>query len=272
MVKSDQERVKCLASRHLGGRRGPLAPGWGAPPPAAVEGIADDRVAAARHVHPNLVGAPGSQAAFDEAGEGTEGAAHGIAGERRLAAPNHRHLLAIGRAAANGADDLAPARRGHAPDHGVVGPFDGAVGEPDGEAAMGRLGLGHHHETAGVLVQAVHDAGAADPADARKTVRAMGEQGVDQGTVPVAGRRMDDQAGRLVDHDDVVVFVGDGKLHGLGLGHGRRGRRDLDREPLPGTYPVGGIAHRRGRGATRRHGGRRQHYPSGLDQGLDAGT
>ena len=59
-----------------------------------------------------------------------------------------------------------------------------------------------------------------------------GHQAVDQGARAVAGARVDDQAGRFVDHDDVVVGVDHGELHrrvGLRLrGRGLVGPVDVE--------------------------------------------
>ena len=52
---------------------------------------------------------------------------------------------------------------------------------------MGGVILGHHQQAAGVLVDAVHDAGADLAADAGQAALAMPQQGVDQGAVRVAG-------------------------------------------------------------------------------------
>ena len=57
-------------------------------------------------------------------------------------------------------------------------------------------------------------------------IRIAGQEAVDQGARPVPGTRMHHQAGRLVDHDHVVVGmdhreghrgVGPGRLRRLGL-------------------------------------------------------
>ena len=52
---------------------------------------------------------------------------------------------------------------------------------------MGGVVLGHHHHAGGILVEAVDDAGALHPANARKRVAAMMDQRVDQRSRPVAG-------------------------------------------------------------------------------------
>jgi hypothetical protein len=52
-------------------------------------------------------------------------------------------------------------------------------------------------------------------------LRGMMQQAVDQGAAWMPRRRMDDQSGRLVQHDHVVIFVEDIERHRL--------RRDVDR-------------------------------------------
>ena len=94
--------------------------------------------------------------------------------------------------------------------------------------------LGRDEQAGGVLVDAVDDTGARDAADARKAVAAMGEQGVDQGTVGAARSRMHHHAGRLVDHDQMIVLEGDLERDGLRRRPRGRGRRHVDREALAG--------------------------------------
>ena len=82
--------------------------------------------------------------------------------------------------------------------------------------------LGDHHQPGRVLVEPVHDAGPAHPADAGQAGAAMGDQRVDQRAGLVAGRRMHHEALRLVDDDDVVVLVDDIERDILALGLRRR--------------------------------------------------
>ena len=84
---------------------------------------------------------------------------------------------------------------------------------------MRRVGLGGDDQAGGVLVQAMHDPRPAHPADADQAFAAVRDQGVDQGPVRVAGRRMHDQPGRLVDHDQGFILVGDGQRDILSLRH-----------------------------------------------------
>ena len=56
----------------------------------------------------------------------------------------------------------------------------------------------------------------------------MGQQGVDQRARRVAGPRVDDQAGRLVDDQQRRVLVDDVERDRLGDEVERLGRRDVD--------------------------------------------
>ena len=89
-------------------------------------------------------------------------------------------------------------------------------------------------QAGGFLVEAVDDAGAQLAADTFD-VRAVVEHGVDERVLGVAGRGMDDHAGRLVYDDDVVVFIDDDERDGLRLGEGGlRWGRGVHRHGLSG--------------------------------------
>ncbi len=172
-------------------------------------------------VHADLVGAAGGEAAFQERDGGVEDFQGSVAGERCLAAVGDEgHALAVLRVPADGALDFAFGGFGDGPYEGFVGAFDIPGGEGGGEGGEGLLGLGDDHHAGGVAVKAVDDAGPAFAADAGEFVSAMGEERVHQGAVFVAGGGVDDEAGGLVQHDEVAVFVQDGEGDGLGLGGG----------------------------------------------------
>ncbi|MNN50120.1 hypothetical protein D3C81_1646930 [compost metagenome] len=73
--------------------------------------------------------------------------------------------------------------------------------------------LGHHHQAGGVLVEAVDDAAARHAGQ----LGGMVQQGVEQGAVGMPGGRMHDQPRRLVQHQDLLVFVDDVQLDILRL-------------------------------------------------------
>ena len=84
---------------------------------------------------------------------------------------------------------------------------------------MRAVGLGDDHQAGGVLVEPVHDARPLHPADAGKSVPAMGDQRIDQRAGRVAGGGMHHEAGRLVDHDDLAVLIYDVERDVLRLRH-----------------------------------------------------
>ena len=116
---------------------------------------------------------------------------------------------------------------------------------------MGVVVLGDEHHAARVLVEAMDDAGAELAADAAQVVHVK-EQRVDERLVGVAGGGMDDQAGGLVDHDDVVVLVEDREREVLRLDGRRSGGGDVDLDRLAGFDALRRLSRRgcrrRGRG------------------------
>ena len=118
------------------------------------------------------------------------------------------------------------------------------IGKGRGKRPVRPVGLGHDHDAARVLVQPVDDSRPADAADARQAVAAMVDQGVDQRAGPIAGRRVDDQAGRLVDHDQLVVLEEDVQCDRLTHRCGGFGWRQLDGDRFASGQPAAGLGHR----------------------------
>jgi hypothetical protein len=69
------------------------------------------------------------------------------------------------------------------------------------------------------------------------------EERVDQRAAWMARGRMDDQAGRLVDGDHVLVLVDDRQRDRLGDQLEIDRRRDLDVDPIAGAHAVAGLGH-----------------------------
>ena len=63
----------------------------------------------------------------------------------------------------------------------------------------------------------------------------------------MAGGRMDDEAGRLVDDDEVVVLVDDGERDRLAPRLGRRRGRDFEHDLGARLHPRRGLADHRAR-------------------------
>ncbi len=89
---------------------------------------------------------------------------------------------------------------------------------------MGGIVFGRYHQTAGILIQPMHDAGSGNTANAGQAAGAMGQQSIDQGTVWVAGCRMHHQAHRFIDDDQVLILIDHAERDRLGE-RDRRARR-----------------------------------------------
>ncbi len=157
---------------------------------------------------------------------------HGVAS---LRGRHHRHPVAMVGMPSERRLDRAGAAVRLTPDEGPIVPQQRArapvVGEDVGEAPMGTVRLGRDHQPGRVLVEPVHDAGAAHAADARQAVAAMAQQGVDQSAGGVTGRRMHHEPRGLVDDDHVLVLEDDGQRDVLRLRRRIDRRRHLEEDP-----------------------------------------
>ena len=123
--------------------------------------------------------------------------AHGLAQAVAHAAADRRVHRAAGHQAAQ--------------HHGLVLALHVVPGQHFHQRGHRGQGPGHHHQAGGVLVQPVHDAGARQFGQLRVVV----QQGVEQGAGGVARAGVHHQAGRLVEHQQVLVLVHDGERDGL---------------------------------------------------------
>ena len=165
------------------------------------------------------MGAPGREAAFDQRRLGRKRALDPITGHRRLSAPfaDHRHLFAVGRAAADVAGDLAGAGRTARPRRW--------------RHRRGRCGARRNRATArgapiSVLATTISPLvslsrrwtmpGRRTPPIPDKAGAAMRDQRVDQRAVGIARGRVNDQPGGLVDDDQMCILEADIERDRLG--------------------------------------------------------
>ena len=94
--------------------------------------------------------------------------------------------------------------------------LDLAIVELPRELLVRRVVLGDDHQSRRAAVEPMHDARPLLAADAAQIVDMM-QQRVDQRAAGVAGRRMHDHSGRLVDDDEIAVLVDDRQRQRLRL-------------------------------------------------------
>ena len=93
--------------------------------------------------------------------------------------------------------------------HSMVYPGDAVHGELLRQRKMRLVVFCHYKQAAGVLVNAVHDAGTHFAVDAGEPARAVVQQCVHQCAVRVSRRRVDHHSLGLIDNQQRAVFVND---------------------------------------------------------------
>ena len=167
---------------------------------AAVERVADDRMADRAQVHANLVRAAGVNRDLRQRQRRVELLGADDARHRLAAAPRaRRHLLPVGRIAADRRVDPA-SRLHHAPDQRDVFLLDLAIVKLPRELLVRGVVLGDDHQPRRAAIEPMHDARPLFAADAAQIVDVM-EQRVDERAARVARGGMHDHPGRLVDDD-----------------------------------------------------------------------
>src|SRR2546428_395506 len=160
---------------------------------------------------------------------------HGVPPSRE-----HGHALAVPGVAGDRRLDRDRALREVAPGDRGVDALDAPLLDHGGEAAVRRLRLRDEKQARRVAVETVHDAGPA--LGPRRERRAPPHQHVHQRVVPVTRPRVADQARRLVEHGEVLVFEHEGqRLVSGGIGPGGRCVGwERDRDDGAALQPRGG--------------------------------
>ncbi len=195
---------------------------------AAVNRIAEQWMANARHMHADLVRAARFQLAFDErcVAQFFDDAPVGN-GAFAPACVDNRHLLAImGGAGERGIYCSAEHSRVRGTNRSVA-PDDGVFGELPRQPFMRAVCFCHDKQAGRILINAVDDAGPSNAANARKPPRAVMQQSIDQRTIKIASRWVNDETRRLINDQQMIIFKHDVEWYVLrrimgdfGRGHG----------------------------------------------------
>ena len=103
-----------------------------------------------------------------------------------------------------------------------------------GQCLVGGVRFCNDQKAAGILINAMHNAGADGPADAGQPPRTVPQQCIDHGAVRVAGRRVHHHAFGLVDHQQAVILIHNVQRNVLGLGFDGLRVRQGEQNRLPG--------------------------------------
>ena len=74
------------------------------------------------------------------------------------------------------------------------------------QGPMNLIGFGHNHESRGVFVEAMDNAGPEDAADSRE-IMAVVKKGIDEGALTIARPGMNHQSGLFVDHQEERILI-----------------------------------------------------------------
>ena len=182
---------------------------------SAVEHVTNDRRAQVPRMHADLMRSPSVEPALDEAHRAGPQTPLGKFSEyraRRATAvtANHSHSDSLGRISPDRLINLYPIRC-VALHQRQIATAHPARSNLIGKMSHGGFSSGHHHQTAGVLVQPMNDPSTRQGGLAHEAI----EEAVQQGAVPVTRTRMHHQSGVFVDHKDRIVIVGKTELNGF---------------------------------------------------------
>src|SRR6476620_17151 len=194
-----------------------------------VDPVPDDREIGVCQVNPDLMRAAGFDPDIDEARD-LRRLAHSHKTLRILAALDHGHSLALGWIAADRRIDREFLLLGDAPDDRLVLLDHGSLGPLLKESEPPCVGAADDDQPGRIAVEPVHDAGPLRPGHA--DVRRVMKQRVDKRAGAMPRGRVDNHAGRLVDRDDVLVFIDDVQRNLLGQQLILFDRRDRDLDDL----------------------------------------
>ena len=218
-----------------------------------IDVVAHQGVTGMGEMDPDLVSAAGLELAGEEGGDGLavpaiENLPRLPMGDGLAPALAHRHLLAGMGVTVDRRIDGAMLAVGRAPSEGQIASPQRAgaavIGELRAERLMGGIVFRGHHQSGGVFVKPMHNAGTAHAADAGQAGAAVGDQRVDECPGLVAGGGVNHEPLGLVDDDEVVILVDDVERDGFAFRLGRPCRRHVDCDRIPRGDMICGVANR----------------------------
>lgn len=168
------------------------------------------------HVHPNLMGPSRVNPALHQGGPVLSDQNFPIRqGGLSLGGGHDRHLLTVPRVAPNPVFDppAIPAHRARDRTEIFLSGLTGGEGSHQGDVSL--VGLRHRQTSAGVLVQAVNDAGPLGIPDLREFFSAMLEQPLHQRSGGIARARVDTESFRFVQDQKVFILEENVQAHRL---------------------------------------------------------
>ena len=184
---------------------------------AAIEFISEQRMSDRGHVNPYLMRSPGVQGTAHQTTQLAILQKFNVCFSQFAGMPgdiDHSHPQPIARVSSDRLINLTPGRTdpGTMRQRQILSP-DLPRGDGPNQGVHCRSRARHHHQPARVLVQSVNNSGARQIYGPR----IVGQQAVQKGTAPVTRCRMNHQARRFVEHQQMFILVHVVQGHELGL-------------------------------------------------------
>ena len=170
-------------------------------------------------MHPDLVGPPGVELQPEKI-DHLEPGHHGGVGPGQPAIRGYAHPFPVALAPGDRRIDADRGGVEMAPGQCRIGTMYPARGDGGTEPPVSQVSFGNDHETGGVPVQPMNDP--RPPRGPAGQGRAPSDQRVDEGVVPMARGRVDNQTGGLVDDGEFLVFEDEAERNSGGLKGARR--------------------------------------------------
>ncbi len=209
-----------------------------------------------RHMHADLMGATRLQPASNQSGD-AEILQRLVMGDGFASARGRhdRHAFTMRRVSTDRRIDNAASPVGSAPHESEIVAHQmqlaSMILEEPRQALVRGVGLGDHKKPCGVLVDAMHDAGFFDAANARQGFAAVGYERIDQRPGLVAAGRMHHQTGRLVDDKEMRVLENDIQRNVFALGLSGLGGRNYEGHRFASDETTVGVGDRATRDQSR---------------------
>lgn len=169
----------------------------------AVGIVSNERIANGSHMHSNLMCPARIQNTFNQ-GRIAQPFLHFVTGARLLAPRHDRHPSSVDRMAANRTIDNAPLPH-HTQHQRQIMSLDGPRLKLPYQIGLRLQGFCHDQQACSVFIQTMHDA---SPGNLRKFWNVM-KQGIQKSSGRIAIPGVDHQAGGLIYHQHVTIFVDD---------------------------------------------------------------
>ena len=206
-----------------------------------IKGVAKQGKANVLKMDADLVGASGAKVGFDERSVGEMLDDSELSMRCASVLFSRHHAFAPRRMPGNFGLNRAFQRRHPAAGNGLVDFLDGAVGELTAQVLVRRVGFCRDYAAAGALIQPMDNASPSRASNVAQPFPAVMKQSVDESASEPVGCRMNAEAGRFVENEQMLVFKENFQRHGFRQDFAVFGRRQANANKVARFGDVSGL-------------------------------